>query len=61
MRTPSFFQKGINWYYSVVKNYDRLSNTYAFEHEGPFSNYYEAKADWGYTEEQRDAVIEEGY
>jgi len=44
----------------VILNYDAGSDTYSFEKEGPFSNYYEARAAWAYTEEQRDAVVEGG-
>lgn len=60
MRTPSFFQSNSDssWYYSVIKGYDKHSQTYSFEREGPFSNYYEAKADWAYTEELRLASME---
>tara|TARA_Y100000004_G_C8954978_1_gene430362 strand:+ start:4075 stop:4266 length:192 start_codon:yes stop_codon:yes gene_type:complete len=61
LRTPNYYQGSSgDWYYSVILNYDAGSDTYSFEKEGPFSNYYEARAAWAYTEEQRDAVMEGG-
>jgi hypothetical protein len=60
VRTPSFFQgSDDSWYYSVVKGYDKIAGVYSFEREGPFNNYYEARAAWAYDEEQRDAIREE--
>ena len=61
MRTPSFFQgSDDSWYYQIVKGYDKMRGVYSFEKQGPFSNYYEARADWAYNEEQHNAILEEG-
>ena len=61
MREPTYTQGDSGWYYTVVKGYDPLSQTYSFDREGPFANYYEAKAAWAYDEELRDAAMEAGW